>query len=153
MHGLIDIVRNALLEIATIIQRIEKLPPSKILLPQQDPPRVLIDTSTPTDKIYQAPRVKEKQSPFDCNSMKNRRATYRPSIDHTYNLRNRNTSIHPTSPAAQHITSNGTNFNSLAAQSLPHQAHMEHFINHIYDMNGKKQSIDKLLNSKEASEK
>ena len=53
----------------------------------------------------------------------------------------------------QLVSSTGTNFKHLAAQFLKQQHYVAQMMNHIYDVNGKKQSLDKLLNGKDSETK
>ena len=92
--------------------------------------------------------MKFKPSPFDHCTIKNRRATYRPSTEHRYNFRSRTTT-----PDAQHVSSHGTNFKHLVAQHLQGQHYCSQVINHIYDLNGKRQSINKRLRSNDSQTK
>ena len=116
-----DETRNALLEIARYLNRVDKLPACKI------PPPLRVETlGTP-------PRVKQKEdseigkqvtvnandaknvkySAFDQNEIKKRKYT-KENTEHRYNLRKRRS--HNNSPHLQYILENKvTNFKGLAA--------------------------------------
>ena len=92
--------------------------------------------------------MKSKSSPYNNHAIKNRRKTYHPSTEHQYNFRSRTATR-----VAQLISNNVTNFKNLAAQLLLDQHYCKQVLNHIFDVNGKRQSIDKLLRSDDAETK
>ena len=132
-----DPVRNALLTLATQLKRIEPIP-SPIETPVA-PPRVQDKPIMKTPgAVAPAPRVPEKESvpasTLQIKSNKLKNARYANTAPHTYPLRS--------------MTRNkGTNFKHLAVQYLTAQHIFEPQMNHIYTPNGKKQTIDDLLNS------
>ena len=113
---------------------------------------------SPADKMIKhsnnaaVPRVKLLRNHFDDRAIKNKGSTYRPSTHHDYNLRNRKSSRQPIF-AAQHTTTNATNFKSMAENLLHQQLHYDQFLGRIYDVNGRRQSIDKLLKGSDAPTK
>ena len=154
-----DETRNALLELARTFNRVEKLPLCKI----PSAPRVN-ETSTP-------PKVQEtenevvrknvtinandakniKYSAFDQNEIKKRKYMKK-NTEHRYNLRKRKS--HTNSPLLQCILENEvTNFKGLAAGVLTLQTYAPQSMYHIYDANGKKQSIGKLIKGPDAQTK
>ena len=66
-----------------------------------------------------------------------------------YNLRQRR---QPQQYQVQHLSST-TNFKALAARYIQHKEYVQQQLQHIYDVNGKRQSIDKLLNGKDGKTK
>ena len=152
-----DPVRNALLTLATQLKRIEPmppviadtvpsprvlpLPPTKNQLQTAQPPRVhATEQVNDTSKKYcaQPPRVLHDNplptSTLQVHSKQLRNARYKNATQHSYPLRSQ-------------FRQRGTNFKHLAAQHLTAQHAFQPTVNHIFQENGKKETIDRLLKS------
>ena len=153
-----DETRNGLVKVAKALNRVEKIPENKTLLPRVD------------DKVVQVPRVrfqksvevKERSTTTDKHptnkaleqNMLKKKIFRRSPKNHSYNLRNRTLPRRPMQPLAQHLSHNKcVNFKTLAACFLKQQEYITQRINHIYNNKGKKQTIDALINGPDATTK
>ena len=75
---------------------------------------------------------------FDNHAIKNRRSIYRPSNDHHYCLRKRR--------APTYLAQSATNYKHMAVNFLAAREAILPKLQHIYNMHGKRQSLETLLN-------
>ena len=134
-----DPIRNALLEIATQLQRVDTLPtPPKE--PAQ-PTRVREERKATPTKDAQVTRVMETQQPATTNLLETsttpRRLRHRTPSEHKYNLRSRISLPWNKEPGFRH---RATRFFTAAAAHL-----YQPMLNHIYRPDGKKETIDSVM--------
>ena len=138
-----DPTRNALLKIAESLHTAKSIPKTLDKPPRVSQEQPLSSTSKQQLPVKKSsPRVLVNDnaiSKYDDYALKNKRSFYRPSTTHQYNLRNRN--------IRQPLLQNVTCFKTIAVQYLSACEKISPYLNHIYNKDGKKQSLDKLLRS------
>ena len=129
-----DPITNALLDISTILQRTNKLEDIR----QNETALPRVEKTVPEMVPAALPRVKKTTHPTTTTYMQQstlpRKLKYSSTPSHRYNLRSKRTG-----------QPNGTNFRSLAAQYLVAEHIFRPRVNHIYRPDGKKETIDTLL--------
>ena len=142
-----DETKNGLVQVAQALNRVEKIPENKKLQPKVD------------DKIIPAPRVRFQNAneptnkAFEQNILK-KKIFRRSTKNHSYNLRNTTAPRRKINPLVQHLSYNKCiNFKTLAAYFLQQKEYITQSLNHIYNDQGKKQSIDALINGPDAKPK
>ena len=150
-----DPIRNALLEIAQQLNRVEDIAtinhphdkqPTRVAEVNKDHHAALPRVEEQPTRVAEGnkdhhaalPRVEKRQSPtasaFKQRSTLPKRVRFRSASTHKYSLRPRSTNVNY-----------GTNFRHLAVQYITAQDMFHLHVNHIYRPDGKKETIDTLL--------
>ena len=147
-----DPVRNALLTLATQLQRVKPIPEE--IRPEKNPPTAppRVQPMKKQEVKQQAlPRVQSKDENTSSNpslarlqlhSKELKSVRFNAKNHHRYPLRSKNNTS-PLRPSTRSMQ--GTNYKHLAAQQLLAQHIFQHCANHIYNTSGKKETIDTML--------